>query len=130
MRTQNIIPSHDQVGSQISLVPVKELGCGCDEPANSGLPSTIESLEFQVGGHEEVDKLGISGGACPTAVDVGCDVVYFLTVFLYNNGASGSSGIGSKDNSTIILDSDNSGSCFFMGDGLDDFFFDEELVSE
>ena len=54
----------------------------------------------------------------------------FLTVFLNDNGSTGSSGIGSKDDSISVLAAYDGGSCFFMGHGLNDIFFLKHVVSE
>lgn len=54
----------------------------------------------------------------------------FLAVLFDHNGSSCGSGVSSKNNSISVLAADDGGACFFMGDGLDDVFILEHLVSE
>jgi len=56
--------------------------------------------------------------------------VYFLAVLFDDDGAAGGPGICGEDDSVSELASDDGGSCFFMGHGLDDIFILEHLVSE
>ena len=74
-------------------------------------------MEFEVGTHEKVDELSVSGCSCSTCVDVGSNVVDFLAVLFDHNGTSCGSGVSSKNDSISILAADDGGACFFMGDG-------------
>ena len=87
-------------------------------------------MQFEVGTLEEVDELGISSCSCSTGVDIGSDVVDLLAVLFDHDGASGGSGVGSEDDSSIEFDSDDGGTCFFVGNGLACFFVLQELVAE
>jgi hypothetical protein len=78
---------------------------------------------------EEIDKLSIGGSSGTTAVNVGCNVVNFFAVLLYDDGPSGGSGISGQDDASVILDSTNGGTGLFIRHGFDDIFLLEELVS-
>ena len=129
VRAEDVVSADDEVGSQMTLIPVEEGGGRGDVAADSGLPAGVEPLEFKIGGHEEVDELGIGCGSGSACVDIGGNVVYFLAVLFNDDGSSGGPGIGSKDDSVSKFASDNGGSCFFMGHGLDDIFVLKHLVS-
>ena len=86
-------------------------------------------MEFKIGRHKEVDELGIGCGSGSACVDIRGNIVYFLAVLFNNDGSSGGSGIGGKDDSVSKFASDDGGSCFFMGHGLDDIFILKHLVS-
>jgi hypothetical protein len=53
----------------------------------------------------------------------------FLAVLLYDNGPAGGSGIGSKDNTSIVLDTTNGSTGLFIRHGFDDIFLLKELIS-
>ena len=114
----------------MTLVSIEKLGGGSDVGADSGLPVTVEPLEFEVGRLEEVDELGIGGSSGTTAVNVGSYVVDLLAVLFDYDGTSCGSGISCEYNSFIVFDSHNGGSCLFVRKWLDNFFLLEELVSE
>ena len=113
----------------MALVPVEKLGGGCDESTDSGLPATVEPLEFKVGGHEEIDKLSVGGSSGSAAVDIGSNIVDFLAVLFDNNRAAGGSGVSSQDDPVVELASHNGGTSLLMGDGVDNFLFEEDFVS-
>lgn len=85
-------------------------------------------MQFHVGGHEQIYELSISRSAGSAAINIGGDVVDFLAVLLDDNRSPSGSGIGSQDHPTIVLHSYNCGSGLLMGNGLDDFLFDQQLV--
>lgn len=122
MGPKDIEPSYDQVSAQLALVPVEEARGGGDVRADSGLSAGVESLEFEVGRHEKIDKLSVCSCSGSAGVDVGSDVVNFFAIFFNYNRTSSGSGICSKDYTSIEFDSDDGGSCFFIGDRFDDFF--------
>jgi hypothetical protein len=114
MRPQHIIATHDQVGSQMSLVAVEGFRRHGYEGTNPSFSPMVEALEFQVGGHEHGDELSIGSGPCPTTINIGSNIVNFLTILLHNDGSSCGPGISSEHNSSIILHTDDGGACFLM----------------
>lgn len=114
----------------MALVSVKQVGSWGNIRADSCLSARVESLKLKIWGHEEIDKLGICSCSCTTGIDVGGDVMDFFAILLNYYRSSCSSGISSKYNSSVILDSDNSGSCFFIGKRFDNFFFFKHGVPE
>lgn len=87
-------------------------------------------MKLEVRGHEEIDELGVSSSASTTCIDVGSNVVNLLAVLFDDDGSSGGSGISGDDDSISILDSDDGGACFFVGDGLDNVLVLKQLVPE
>ena len=129
MRTQDVEAADDKIGAELALVAVEKAGGRGDVGWDSRLPAWVQPLELQVGGHEEVDELGICGCSGTAGVDVRRDVVDLFTVFLDYNGAASGSGVSSEDDSSVVLDSDDGGSCFFIGERFDHIFLLEECVS-
>jgi hypothetical protein len=129
MRAQDVVPAHDEVGTQVALVPIEEVGGGGDVGADPGLATRVESLQFQVGGHEEVDELGVCGCSGSAGVDVGGDVVDLLTIFLDYDGAASGPGVRSQHHSSVVLDSHDGGSCFFIGKRFYHVFLLQKRVS-
>ena len=113
----------------MTIIFVQKFGCGSDISTNSAFPATVESLQFQIGGHEKVDELSVSSSTGSACIDIGCNIVNFLAVLLHNNGSSGSSGISSQHNTAVVLDSYNGCACLLMWDGMNDMLIDEEFVS-
>jgi hypothetical protein len=129
MAAQDVVAAHDEIGSEIALVPVEKTGSGGDVGADSGLPAGVEALQFEVGGHEEVDELGVCSSACPARVDVGSDIVNLLAVLFDDDGSSSCPRIGSQHHSFCELDADDSSSSLFVRQRLDGLLFLEKLVS-
>lgn len=53
----------------------------------------------------------------------------FLAVLLYDDRSTGGSGISSKDNASIVLDTANGSTSLFIRHGFDDIFLLKELIS-
>lgn len=130
MRSHHVVTSHNQVCTQISLVPVEETGGGGDVRADSGLSAGVEALQFEIGGHEEVDELGVRGCACSACIDVGGDIVDLLAVLLHHNRSSSGTGISRQHDSVSVLHSHDGGTGLLVGERLDCLFFLEELVPD
>ena len=118
------------MSSKISSIFVEELGSRGDISTHSCLSATIESLQFKIGRHEQVHELSISCCSCTAAVNIGSDIVDLLAVLFYHNRSSCGSGISTKHNTTIELNSHNSGSCLFVRKSFDDLLFNQSVVSE
>ena len=99
MCSKDVVTSHDEVGAEMALVPIEQTGGGGDVGADSGLTAGVEALQFEVGGHEEIDELRVCSSACTACVDVRSDIVDLLAVLFDDDGASGGTGISSKYNS-------------------------------
>lgn len=130
MRTQNVVATHDQIGTQMPPIFMQQAGSRGDIATDSGLSARIEALEFEVRTHEKVDELGVCSRAGSACVDVGSNVVNLFAIFFDDDGASGGSGICSEDNPPVKLDSDDGGPCFFVGDGFNGFFILQYLIAE
>lgn len=81
MGSKDVEASYDEIGAKLALVPVEETGSGSDVGADSGLSAGVESLKFEVGGHEEVDELCVCSSSGSAGVDVRSDVVDFFAIF-------------------------------------------------
>ncbi len=101
--TQNIIPTGYEMCTQMALVPIQHAGDQSHVGGYSSLPATVKSLQFKVGSHKQINKLGVGSSASTAGIDVGCDVVYFLAVLFDNDTASGSPGISSEHHSILSL---------------------------
>ena len=130
MGTQNIVSTDDEISSQLSLILVKHFGSRYDKGADSCLSSTVQSLEFKIGWLEKIDKLSIGSSTGTTAVNVGCNVMNFLAVLLYDDGSTSGSGISSKNDTSVVLDTTNGGTGLFIWHGFDDIFLLKELISD
>jgi hypothetical protein len=128
--SHHVVASHDEVGTQIALIPVEEAGGGGDVGADSGLPAGVEALQFEIGGHEEVDELGVCSCACSACVDVWGDIVDLLAVLFHHNRSSSGTGVCSQYDSISVLHSHDGGSRLLVGERLDCLFFLEELVPD
>ena len=120
----------DQICSQISLISIEKWGGGGDIGADSCLSAWVESLEFEIGAHKEIDKLCVSSCSCSTCINIGSNVVDFLAILFDHNWSTCSTSISSKDDSISVLAADDSGACFFMRSWVDDVFILEHLISE
>lgn len=101
MRAKGIVASDDEMCSELSFVLMKQFGDQCNVCCHTCLPSTVQSLQFEVGCHEQIDKLSISSSACTACVDVWSHIVYFFTILFDNNRSACGSGISSNDNSVL-----------------------------
>lgn len=116
MRAKYVVASDNQIRPEISFVAVQKTSSGSNIGAYSSLSAGVEALQLQVGGHEEVYKLGISSCASTTCIDVGSNIVNLFAVLFDDYGASSGSGICCDDNSISELDAYDGGACFFVGD--------------
>lgn len=116
MGTKHVVAAHNEIGAQVALVSVQKTGSGGDVRADSGLPAGVEALQLEIGGHEKIDELGVSGSTGTACVYVGSDIVNLLAVLFDDDGSSSCSGIGSKHDSFGKLHTHDGGSCLFVGE--------------
>jgi hypothetical protein len=129
MAAKNIITSHNQIGSKLTLIPVQKAWSGSNIWANSCLTARVKTLKFEVWWHEEVDELGIGSSTGTTCVNVRSDIMDLFAVLFDDNGSSSCSGISSKDNTLTELDPDDGCSCLFVWQWLNRLVFLEKFVS-
>jgi len=127
--TQHIISSDNEVSSQMTLILVEHFWCGYNKWTDSGFATAVQSLQLKIWRLEKVDELSVGSCTSTTAVDVWSNVMNFLTVFLYDDGSSSGSGISSEDDTSIVLDTADGSTGFFIWHGFDDIFLLKELVS-
>ena len=114
-----------QMRPQVSMVLIQHAANNCDEGSDSCFPSTVQPLQFQIGGYKQIDELSICSRSRTTTVDVGGDIVNFLAVLFNNNGSSGCSGIGCQNYSIFEEQPYDGGTSFLEGR-----LFDHPLVNE
>lgn len=127
--TEDVISSDNEVSTEVALVLIEKLAGRDNEWADSGLAAGVESLELQVWRLEEVHELGIGSCSRTAAVNVGGDVVNFLTVLLYDNWSASGSCVSCEYDTSIVLDTANGCTGLLVWHGLDDVFLLKELVS-
>jgi hypothetical protein len=66
MCTECIKSVCNQVSAQFTIILMEKFSHESDVSRDSGLSITVESLQLQFGGHEQVHGLGISGRASST----------------------------------------------------------------
>ena len=94
--TVDVAPSQNECGGNVSLIPKEhsfEEGAGRDYATGGG--GAVETQEFHLGCDGFGGFFCVGGRAGSAAVNVGCDVVDFVAVFVCYGGVVCGAGVGS-----------------------------------